>query len=101
MDTQEIKDLSRIVLETFERELSPGKLKKAIGKGELSKKDLETFDELFTQGVMNIATEWLATNFPSLSLFVPCRCGEDSCSGWKMKVREGQKKLMDTSRKRA
>lgn len=82
MGTRKIRDLSRIVLEVFKRELTPGKLKKVVVKDELSREEMEIFESFFLSSVSDVAIQWLIKFFPQLSQMEECPCG---CEGLRMK----------------
>ena len=101
MDRDKIVRLAEIVTQIFRLSLKEGSPDKAFligelrGTKELTYEEVEQLDELFTQGVMSIATEWLVEHFPTLSLMEFCDCG---CGGLRVRDREGQKELLDVSK---
>ena len=85
MDTEKIQNLAKPILEAFQRELTPPKLKKVIFRGSLTTKELEAFEEAYLNGIQELALQWLHRFFPSLSLVEKCDCGSVDCPGFKLK----------------
>lgn len=92
MVMDKVSKISQVVLEIFRATLQ-GSLSKEFFIEELkntrslSLRERELLEEKILDGILNLGSEWLAINFPSLSVMEPCRCSGRNCNGWRLKER--------------
>lgn len=92
-----VTKISSLITEIFRTSLAQGSPDREFfarcldGTNSLSPRELEQLEELVLNGILNLCSEWFATDFPSLSLMERCTCGEAGCNGWRLKEPEEEK----------